>query len=282
MSLWGKLSNIDRKWIYALTLVVVIVPLLKPLALPLSVSDEVVAVYERIKALPPGAKVYVGFDYAPAALGELQAQALAVLKILALQDARIVVMTHIPESAVFPDSCTKQVYGQMGKTYGTDYVNLGYFAGQEPALAAFCENPRAVFQADYYDAPLDTLPLMDEIQSIQDFDLVIDFNDGTEQWWIRQVSMAYKKPLILGVQAIMGPSVRAHLQSGAISGLMIGLQAGAEIEKIGEVPGMAIAAMDALSMGHLAIAFLIIVGNIGYLVTRKPKNGDRSGEGELK
>lgn len=268
---WGKLAKINQKWIYAIVFVLVLIPLLRPLSLPISISDEVIAVCEKIQALPPDSKVLVGFEYSPAVMGELQTQAVALLKLLAEQEAKVVVMTHIPESVSLQESALEQSYEAMGKTYGADYVNLGFFAGMEPSLAAFCENVKAVFQTDYYDAPLENLPLMTKVKNIHDFDLVVNLSHGNEQWWIRQVKMAYDRPLVFGVIAIMGPASKAYLQAGTIDGLMIGLQGAAELESYGQVPGRAVAGMDALSIAHMLISAFVVIGNVAYFATRKPK-----------
>lgn len=62
---WSKFGALDVRWIYIIMLVVIIVPLFKPLGLPMSVSPEAKAYAETIDALPAGSVVWIGADYSP-------------------------------------------------------------------------------------------------------------------------------------------------------------------------------------------------------------------------
>ncbi len=46
------------------------------------------------------------------------------------------------------------------KTYGVDYVYLGYIPGDEVGIGAFTSNIRSVKSVDYYNNPIDSLSLM--------------------------------------------------------------------------------------------------------------------------
>ena len=59
------MRSLDRRVIYLLALLVVVVPLLSPFGLPLAISPEVKQAYDALLALPPGTRVLVSVDYDP-------------------------------------------------------------------------------------------------------------------------------------------------------------------------------------------------------------------------
>lgn len=87
--------------------------------------------------------------------------------------------------------------------------------------------------------------------------------------WIRQVQTRYKVPLACGVVAVMGPQNEPYLQSRQLVGLLGGgLKSAAEYEVAVKMQGAATAAMDAQSLGHMAIVLFVILGNILYFSER--------------
>jgi len=60
-----------------------------------------------------------------------------------------------------------------------------------------------------------------------------------------------------------------YLQSGRVFGLMGGLKGAAEYEHLANNPGDAIQGMAMQMWAHLLIIFFIIIGNIGYLLSRR-------------
>lgn len=278
------MGNINRKYIYLLAALMVVIPVMRPMGLPISLSPEVAKTYEVLKQVPDGGTILMGFDYHVGPAAELQPQAAAILNLMATKNVKVVTFTCFAESSRFPESCLETTYGAAGKVYGTDYVNLGYYAGGEASLAAFCENVRGVYKSDSRGDSLDSLPLMKSINGINDFDMAISVNSTaglgtTPEMWIRQVNVAYKKPLVLGVQSVTGPAAISYLQAKSIDGLLIGLNAAAEMEKISNKPGSAIASMDALTLAHLMIVVLLVLGNLGYIVDRRSRNGSVPREG---
>jgi hypothetical protein len=60
--------------------IIVFVPILIPLGLPVYVTSEVEAVFNRVDSLPPGSIVMLPMEYDPATMAELQPMAYAILR----------------------------------------------------------------------------------------------------------------------------------------------------------------------------------------------------------
>ncbi len=272
-----NLERLDTRLVYLLVAVSIIVPLIRPIGLPLTISAETKQVFERIDRLPDGAKVLLGYDYMSGGLAELDAGVKAILQHLADKNAKVVTIASTTEGPMFAEQ-TLPVYAANDKIYGTDYVNLGYLAGGESGLSAFCRDVGQVFKTDFKGTGIADIPLMKSIKTVKDFDLAISFNIGPSDGantavWVRIVRTEHALPLILYVVTVMSPANMPYLQSGQIDGLLSGLRSGAEYEKILDKPGSALAGMDAQSISHLVIIGFILLGNIAMAAARKAKGG---------
>ncbi|MBT4250247.1 hypothetical protein HOD84_07910, partial [bacterium] len=60
-----KIGSVDRRWIFIVIAVVVIIPLLVPIGLPIRATDTSKSVYDAIEALPKGSNVLLSIEYSP-------------------------------------------------------------------------------------------------------------------------------------------------------------------------------------------------------------------------
>ncbi len=273
MNLFERFAKIDPRIMYAVVLLVVAIPLINPFGLPMMVMDASHEFYSLIDSLPHGAKIVLSIDHAAGPDVELGPIAQTMLIHLVDKEAKVYAMSSIPEGPMFAERYLK-VLEDYDKEYGVDYVNLGYFAGGEAGMAAWADDFHSVFRTDIRNTASDQLPMMKEVQSAKDFDLVVTLNSGPggygpPDFWLRQIAVAKGVPLAMGVTAIMGPQTQPYYQSGQIKGLLIGLRSAAEYEMLIEQPGMAVAQMDAQSAAHAVILILIILGNLGYFYRKK-------------
>ena len=66
-----KLVNLDRRIIYAVIMLSVLVPLWFPLGLPIEPTASTKAAYEAVEKLPEGALLLLSADYGPSTKVEL-------------------------------------------------------------------------------------------------------------------------------------------------------------------------------------------------------------------
>jgi hypothetical protein len=278
VNLLERFAKIDPRIIYALVLLVVAIPLINPFGLPMMIMNPSREFYNVIENLPNGAKVILSIDHAAGPDVELGPIAQSMLIQLVPKNARVYAMSSIPEGPMFAERYLS-VLEDYDKEYGVDYVNLGYFAGGEAGMAAWADDFKSVFRTDVRKTPVEQIPMMQDIKSVHDFDLVVTLNSGPGGYgppdvWLRQIAAAKGVPLAMGVTAIMGPQTQPYYQSGQIKGLLIGLRSAAEYELLIEKPGIAVAQMDAQSAAHAVILILIILGNLGYFYGKRSTRGE--------
>jgi hypothetical protein len=246
----------------------VLLPLIKPLGLPLKPSPPVVSYYDRIEKIPPGAAVLVSGDYDPASSAELQPMMIATLDHLFRRNIKVVAMQLWPGGPPLADRALVLEAEKYHKVYGVDYVNLGFKEGQIIAMTALGSSGfHALFPLDMHGTPVSRLPLMSRVTNYSSFAAIISISagfPGTKEW-VQQVQGRYNRNIGTGTTAVSAAEYYAYLEAGQLFGMLGGMAGAAEYEAETKMKGAATAGMDAMSVAHFFIIFAIILGNIAYL-----------------
>ena len=273
MSLLDRLQTIDRRIIFALIALSVIIPILKGIGLPVRVSEEVERLYEAIEALPPGSKVLISLDYDPATFPEVYPMNLAVVRHLFRKDLKVVAMALWPMGPSLGEMAFDIAAEEYGKEYGTDYVNLGYKIGGIAVISRVATAMREIYPEDQLGTSIDELPVMDGVTGFKDFKFVLDFSAGDPgvPYWVMIAASRYHMPLGAGCTAVSAPNFYPYLDAGQLVGLMGGMKGAAEYEKLVGESGLATSGMDAQSIAHVVIIFFIVFGNVMYFTAKRKK-----------
>ncbi len=265
-----SLANLDRRIIYLLILLAVLVPLFLPAPKTVRVTPEVRNVFDRIEALRPGDIVMLPCEYDPSMSAEMSPMHIAVLRQCFRKNLRVLETCLTSNGVSLVESEQRRVAAEFGKTYGEDWVFLGYKPYPGVVIMAMGEDFRGPFPTDYYNTPVDSLPMMRGVRNYQNVALVLTINSTSGiDYWITYGQGRYKFPLAAAATAVMAPNYYNYLQSGQLFGLIGGLRGAAEYEELVGIPGSAVAGMFVQSVSHLLIVALIVLGNVTYFVTRR-------------
>lgn len=269
-SFWQKLIDIDRRWIYLVIGIVTFIPILIPIGLPVYVTGEVEAVFNRVDALPAGTIIMLPMEYDPATMAELQPMAYAILRHCFSKNLKVITTALQIDGVTIIRDDLKKIAAEYNKKYGVDYVFLGYKPYPGIVILNMGEDFRKPFPRDYYGTPLDSIPMMKGVRNCSNCAMIIDINatSGVD-YWINYAHTRYQAPLAIGVTAVMATDYYAFLSSGQIFGLIGGLKGAAEYEKLIKHPDFAAKAMDVQSIAHSVIVLFIIIGNVAYFASRK-------------
>ncbi len=262
--------NLDRRVVYIFVFLGVSIPMFVPLHLPIEISDEVVAVYDTVEKIADsgGGTVLISFDYGPSSMPELQPMALAILRHCFRRDLKIVAMNHWPDGVGLAQQVLEDISGELDKTYGEDYVFLGFKPGSHSLVINMGQDFHNAFAKDLRGNSTTSLAVTQPITSLRDFSYVICLAAGNtpDQVWIPFGQEKYKFPFATGCTAVMAPDMYPFLQSGQMNGLIGGLAGAAEYEKLVDATAAATAGMASQSIVHLVIIFFIVLGNLIYFL----------------
>jgi len=270
MTFWERMDKIDRRWIYLAVGVAVVLPFLFPTPFPIGVTPEAQSLYDAVEALPDGSKVMVVYDYYPSTIAECEPIAIAALHHLFRKNCKVITLSNIPYGGpTMAENITRMMAEQYGKEYGVDFVNLGYKYGYVAVLSGMGQSIESIFPTDHRGTPLAQLPLMDSVKNYSDIAFVFEIADNaTADYWVSIVNAQYGVPIGCGGTAVMAPKFYAYVASGQFVGLLGGMRGAAEYEILIGQEADGVVGMQAQSLVHLLIIALVILGNLGFFISR--------------
>ena len=266
-----KIGSIDRRWIFLIIAAVVIVPLIFPVGLPIRPTDTTKNVYDSIEKLPAGSKVLLSVEYSPSTRPEHHPMTISILRHLFKNNHKVFITCLWPDGQFMAQDAINQVAKQeFNKTYGVDYVFLGFRPGNEAVVKGIVSNLRKLYTVDVYQKKIDEIPLMNGINNFKDFDFLFSSSAGFPGTieWVQYASDPTGIPMASGVTSIQVNEVMPYVQAGQMVGVLAGMPGAAEYEALINQKGSATSGMDAQSVAHLVIVLFIILGNVSFFIER--------------
>lgn len=272
-SIWTKIGNLDRRILWWPVTIAIAVILINPIGLPIKITQPTVEFYDVIRSLPEGSVVLMELSVTTAAWDELGPGAYAIAKEFLKRDFKLITIgVQTPDSTVLADLMFKEAGWTNSKTYGKDYVNLGYVAGQDVAVFNIAEDFQSLGK-DNQGNLLSDLELTENIEGANDIDLLIDIHSagGVPEMYVRYWVVPYGVKMITAVASATIHSVVAFYESGDILGYLGGIRSIAEFEKVSGNLGDAIKSLDAQSFIHFYFLGLVLLGNLALIAERRKK-----------
>ncbi len=271
MTIWQRLSSIDRHYVYLLVAAAVIFPLIVPAQFPIGISPEARQLYEAVDSIPEGSVVLLTFDIYANNLAETEPIAVAALHHLFRKNMKVVTVTTIPFGGPsVAERVTRDMAAKYNKIYGVDYVNLGYKPNYVSVLKGMGSSIESIFPTDNSGTPVAQIPLMQSVRNYSDMKFIyVVADNGIVDYWISIVQAQYRIRVGCGVTSVMAPKLYAYVGSGQMTGLLGGMKGAAEYEQMVGKPALAVTGMGIQSLVHLLIIALIILGNLGFIMDRR-------------
>lgn len=268
MTLSDKILNIPEKYIYVVLAIVLIFPLFNPLGLPITIEDITHTYYEGIEALPPGTKVLAPHDASTGTEMEIGLSSHIVIKHLFRKEGLKIVFVCISSAGppIFIQTLKEEgLWDQFMDGYGTQYVYLPFIAGQEAAAASLSASlSAATGGVDYFGTKFEDLPLMQEVDSGADFDVVVatDEHSLLAVFWMNQVAIPNNIPIYCNPLAAVGSTYWPYIDAGQMTAMLVGAKGAAGYEILMGDPGPAAANMDVQTFVHTYLIILVVGSNI--------------------
>lgn len=267
-----QLGKVDRRWIFLVIALVVLLPLFFPIGLPIRPTDSTQTAYEAMDELEPGSKVLVSFEYGPSTKPEIHPMTFAVLRHLFTKEQKVYITCLWPDGQFMAEDAVEQIMeNEFQLTYGEDYVLLGFRPGNEAVVKGIVSNMRKLYTTDARGNLIDDIPMMKDVNKLADFDFIFTASagyPGTVEW-VQYGADPTGVPMSTGVTSIQVNEVMPYVQSGQVNGILAGMPGAAEYEALVGVPGIGTSGMDAQSIAHLVIVLFIIFGNVAFFIERK-------------
>lgn len=283
------LAKLDRRAIYALVAVALVVPLVLKWRLPPAEMQSARKFYEAVEALPKdeSSLVLIAVDWGPATKAENEPQTEVVIEHLMRRRVRFALITSVTEAEVFlrelPDRVARRLSSEDPREkweYGKDWVSFGY----RPSIGAMIQKMaasadlRQTLGVDTRGTPLNDVPCMRNVKTIKNIKLLAEFTGlvGLLDGWLQFFQTSdYRPPLAHGCTSITIPEAYIYLDSGQLVGLHEGIAGAAAHSALltrkhkERGPDAAIVTNTALAVAHVVVIVLIVLGNLGMVLAKR-------------
>jgi hypothetical protein len=286
-SMWEKLTKLDRRFIYFMLLLVIIIPLIFPFKLRPKPMPPVEKLFNYIDTIPKDKCLVLSVDYSPDTEAELHPMTIALIRHAFSRHIKVGVLClpllglGLAQDALSTISADFNQRAQSNADsiiYGRDYVFWGW---QSPVLVPILgmgENIAQVFPVDYYGYKTDSLPIMKHIENYNDVAILVSISGSAYPfYYITYAQTSFNLRIGAGSTAVQAADFYPYLNSDQVTGMMSGMKGGAEYEELVETRcnifgrRKATDAMSSQTAAHIWIMITIIIGNIGYFVMRRRK-----------
>lgn len=275
------LKTLDRRWIFLVMLLAVAIPILAGWRFPEEPSPMVQTVFDTVEQLPEGSRVWMAYDYDPGAQGELHPMGMAFARHCALRGHKMYFSTLWPQGTVMVQDCIDMLNREFSDIeYGTDYVNLGFRAGNEGPIKVIVTDLRKSFSSDVNGVSLDNLELTKDLKNVQGVDLIVNVSagyPGTKEW-VLYASTPFNITTVSGCTGVQAPYLYPYVPEQLL-GMLGAIKGAAEYEflLLEQYPELkdqpeaqeALRRMGPQLSAHLTLIGLIIIGNVIYFTQRR-------------
>ena len=277
-SFWQKLQAIDRRVIYAILLVFILVPLFIPKIseqLPVIPSKQSLDFYdtmERVARESPNKIVILDGQWSPSTRGENQWQTQAIIVHMMQRHLHFAILSFDQQNNALVQGLADALAPKYGYVYGRDYINWGFkpLSVFPQVVKGLVTNIPGTIKKDKRDQPVGSYPVMKGVKTMKDVGAIVEVTPtASVDTWIQLAQGVYKTPLLFAPTAVMAPTYYPYLDSGQIAGMLTGVKGAGDYEKLTHTPTVGTQATGALSLVYALIIGLIVLGNVGYFVTRR-------------
>lgn len=309
-----KMQSLDRRWIYLVVALSIILPLVIPFNARTYVTEPTSDVYEKIDSFHDreDRAILMCFSHDASTMAELFPMEVSILRHCFERNVKVLTICFMPAAKPLMDYAINTAKEDYDIQSGVNYVNFGYkpYGLFLPILLGMGDDIAKAVETDDQGRKVENLPIMQNITNYNEMNLVIDFAASAAVFsWITYARARFGANVAAGITAVMAADNYPYLQSGQLLGMLSGLKGAAEYEKLLDVFAMhkdengnpdprefsqeiikeswinlsdidnrtyktARIGMNAQTVAHIMIIVFIIVGNVGYFMSKKKKGSE--------
>lgn len=288
-TLWDRLQTIDRRVIYGILLVVILIPMFFPITLktyPSQQSQDFYDTVERVAKEAPNKLVIIDGQWSPSTRGENQWQTQAIVTHLMARHLHFATLTgDTQNNTVTQTQIVEPLAKKFGYVYGRDYVSWGYRppASYVATIKGLVTDIPGTIKKDYKGTPITQFEVMKGIKTRDDISALVEITpSATAENWLGLFEQNNKPAFLFAPTAVMAPTYYPYLDTGQMAGMLTGIKGAGDYEgllikaKLLDKPSFGSGAAGALSLVYALIILLIVLGNIGYYAGRTARlKGER-------
>ncbi len=283
---WERLLKIDRRIIFLIMSLCIIIPLVAPMNLPMGLQKMTKGFYDTVDQIDPSRQcLMLSIDYSPQTQAENQPMSIVLLRHAFSRRLPVLMLSLYVQGVPLGMDALEMVMAEFNATaktsadsivYGRDVVFLGWQPPPIIPILGMGRNIAAIYPTDAYGKVTADLPLMKRMKNYDNVGLIAAISGGSSPMWFVQFAQTkYGVKVGAGSTAVSAPDYYPYFETKQLAGMLGGMKGAAEYEalvvKNYHTKGrqMAMEGMGAQSAAHLLIMAFVIVGNIAYFASRR-------------
>jgi hypothetical protein len=238
-----KVKTIPKFVVYLLLVLCASIPLFFDITVPNKPIDQSSDAFKALMNLQKGDTVLLGTDWTGSTRGESKAELISILRILMRKEVKFALWSSADaQSPRCAQDVITEVNAMMVKEGSRpykrwdDWVQAGFYVNSDVAINNVGQDVKKMFAIRRDTDPSGKLrsvmesPVLEKIQKVQDFKLVIDVTASkTADFHVQYIS-AKKVPILLAVTGVMVPEMDVFYNSGQAVGVIGGLKGVYDLE----------------------------------------------------
>ncbi len=275
-----RLQRFDRRWIFAIMGLAIIIPLYLPIGFPIKARPMTKAAFNAVEELHAGDVVLVSLDLDPASTAELEPYYRAVILQLKRKGVKLAITTLWYQAPPLVERWIRDTIqtaiDPTDRAYvrDQDYVYLGFREGKQNVILGMGADLPHVFGGVTDDGtPYATIPWLKNIRGLADFKLMVLVSAGAPgaKEYVQFAQNRYNLRMVAVTTAVSVTDLAPYYQSGQLLGIVAGLAGSAEYEVLIGKPSIGVQGADVLNTGHGVVIIAIVLGNLAYFAGRRRK-----------
>jgi hypothetical protein len=239
MNIFERMQKLDRRYIYIVVALAIIIPLMIPYNSDNVTTPPTENLYQMIDSFAgrEDRAILMSFYHDAATMPELFPMEVAILRHAFERKVKVFTLTWMPAGAPIIEYAINTVKEEFPDIQsGVDYCNFGYKPQPLALVLGMGDNIASTMNTDAEGRKLENLPIMKGINNYSELNLVVEFSGSVAgMTWIVYARPKYGLNVAVGVTAVMAADLYPYLQSGQLVGMLAGLKGAAEYEKLVDV-----------------------------------------------
>lgn len=241
MNFFERIQKLDRRWIYIVVALAIIIPLMIPYNSDNVTTPPTENLYQMIDSFSgrEDRALLLSFNHDASTMPELYPMEIAILRHCFERNVKVFMLTWLPQGGPIIDyaiNTVKEEYPDIKS--GVDYCNFGYIpaALAMPTIIGMGDNISTTVKTDAEGRKVENLPIMKGLNNYSELNLVVEFSGSVAGMsWLFYARPKFGLNVSVGVTAVMAADQYPYLQSGQFIGMLAGLKGAAEYEKLVDV-----------------------------------------------
>ncbi len=250
MNFFDKLQHLDRRYIYIVVALAIIIPFLIPFNQRTYTTEPVENIYQLIDSYAgtvneEGEKefqekaILMVFSHDAGTMPELFPMEVSVLRHCFLRKVRVFTLCFTPVAAPLMDYAITTVKEEFPNIKsGEDYINFGYkpAALYMPIVLGMGDNISKAIETDAEGRNIENLDAMKNITNYNEMNFIIEFSASTAGGtWYTFARARFGAKVGAGITAVMAADQYPYIQTGQLVGILGGLKGAAEYEELVDI-----------------------------------------------